>query len=63
MVVTKGIAMQTQNRPSEIAFEFFATIQLISILMFVVNIWATLQQKPAPALQPNPIQQPQAKAE
>jgi hybrid cluster-associated redox disulfide protein len=63
MVATKGIAMQTQNRPTEIAFEFFATIQLISILMFVVNIWATLQQKPAPALQPNPIEQPQAKAE
>ncbi|MBK7143276.1 MAG: DUF1858 domain-containing protein [bacterium] len=57
MVLTKGFALQMDNRSLEIGFEIFATLQLVSILMFVINIWATLQQKPAPALQPNIVVQ------
>lgn len=55
MVVTKGLSMQLESKPMTIGFEIFATIQLVSIFMFVINIWATLRQKPAPALQPNPV--------
>ncbi len=60
MVLTKGLALQLDSKPLEIGFDIFATAQLVSIFMFVINIWATLRQKPAPALQPNPVTQKQA---
>lgn len=57
MVLTKGLALQLDSKPLEIGFDIFATAQLVSIFMFVINIWATLSQKPAPAIQPNPVAQ------
>jgi hybrid cluster-associated redox disulfide protein len=58
MVLSKGLAIQFDNRPLNTTFEIFATFQLISILMFVINIWATLSRIPAPALAPQPVRNP-----
>ncbi len=54
MVTCKALAIFLSSPGFNIAFEVFATLQLISIFMFVINIWGTLSRKPVPAAAAQP---------
>ncbi len=64
MIIFRGLMVETGESLYSILFVIMASLQSISIFMFIINMWVTLNSsgKPAPAAKPSskPMPQPTA---
>jgi|GEM_PF-5760347 len=58
MVIFRGLAVDSGETSYNILFIIFASVQVISIFMFIINIWLTLTPQKQPVVQTPTVRQP-----